>query len=214
MPVQPERKESSEAAFSQLREQYNRNVELLKQSQEEIKELRQAVESLRQNRQDNPGGFDAAAFKSQVMDEVKKEYDSRFAQQRIDGEMVSVAHELSSRYPNVTEKFFDEFITWTKYNYGNDFFKNMRIESIRPTINLMFDGFYRAKINPRDGVSNSLSLNQSVNNKNQNPQGGDRQELTQERVSELVKHTLVTQWKQEGMTDQAIEQRLKRIGYR
>lgn len=158
--------------ITNLREEYNASINEVKSYKKELEALKEALNALQKQQQNQlqqqnqpeastPQGFDVEAYKKQILEDVNNQLNQIKTQDLINNEIRLATADLNSKYQSLSQGMFDEFISWTKQLYGDNFFVNMKPQAIRPTLKMLFDNYYQLTVQPKDGQTNTLNLNSS-----------------------------------------------------
>ena len=159
--------------ITNLREEYNASINEVKSYKKELEALKEALNALQKQQQQNqlqqqnqpeastPQGFDVEAYKKQILEDVNNQLNQIKTQDLINNEIRLATTDLNNKYQSLSQGMFDEFISWTKELYGDNFFAQMKPQAIRPTLKMLFDNYYQLTVQPKDGQTNTLNLNSS-----------------------------------------------------
>lgn len=156
--------------ITNLREEYNASINEVKSYKKELEALKEALNALQQQQKQqtqpeattNPSqGFDVEAYKKQILEDVNNQLNQIKTQDLINNEIRLATTDLNNKYQSLSQGMFDEFISWTKELYGDNFFAQMKPQAIRPTLKMLFDNYYQLTVQPKDGQTNTLNLNSS-----------------------------------------------------
>ena len=152
--------------ITNLREEYNASINEVKSYKKELEALKEALNALQKQQQNQPEastpqGFDVEAYKKQILEDVNNQLNQIKTQDLINNEIRLATTDLNNKYQSLSQGMFDEFISWTKELYGDNFFAQMKPQAIRPTLKMLFDNYYQLTVQPKDGQTNTLNLNSS-----------------------------------------------------
>ena len=157
--------------ITNLREEYNASINEVKSYKKELEALKEALNALQKQQQNQlqqqnpetstPQGFDVEAYKKQILEDGNNQLNQIKTQDLINNEIRLATTDLNNKYQSLSQGMFDEFISWNKELYGDNFFAQMKPQAIRPTLKMLFDNYYQLTVQPKDGQTNTLNLNSS-----------------------------------------------------
>lgn len=112
-------------------------------------------------------------LKAELLKEIEtksaKTLEAKFHEQRLAQIVNETNATLLSKYSGVDTNLVSEFYRQTEANYGKEFFRNIKVETIKPTIELLFEKFYKDTFKSKDGSGHTLpqggEINQLINQK-------------------------------------------------
>lgn len=155
----------------------------------------------------------ANKLKAELLKEVEAKsaqtLEARFHEQRLNQIIDETNSGLLNNYKGVDLNLVSEFYKQTEATYGKEFFKNIKFEAIKPTINLLFDNFYKSALKIKDGSNHNL------------PNGGEISQVINQRPSptnalseaELQARNSVLRQvlKRTGFSEEKINEKLKLV---
>lgn len=187
------------------------------QNKELLSKLSQPKEQHTDSKEETKSGstLNEVELANKLKAELLKEFEAksaqtleaRFHEQRLNQIIDETNSGLLTNYKGVDADLVSAFYKQIETTYGKEFFKNIKVEAIKPTINLLFDNFYKSALKTKDGSNHSLpnggEINQVINQRTNTASGLSDIE---EKASDYI---LTRVLKQTGLPDEKVSEKIK-----
>lgn len=208
---QPDAINQTEALLKRLENLEAQNKELISKLSQPTKE--QPAEIKQVNSTLTNEAELAERLKAELLKEIEtksaKTLEAKFHEQRLAQIVNEINSTLLSKYSGVDTNLVSEFYRQTEATYGKEFFRNIKVEAIKPTIDLLFDKFYKDTFKSKDGSGHTLPQGGEVNQLiNQKPLTEGELNENEKRVSNFLLKDLL---EKSGKSQEKIEQAFKSL---
>lgn len=208
---QPDAINQTEALLKRLENLEAQNKELISKLSQPTKE--QPAEIKQVNSTLTNESELAERLKAELLKEIEtksaKTLEAKFHEQRLAQIVNEINSTLLSKYSGVDTNLVSEFYRQTEATYGKEFFRNIKVEAIKPTIDLLFDKFYKDTFKSKDGSGHTLPQGGEVNQLiNQKPLTEGELNENEKRVSNFLLKDLL---EKSGKSQEKIEQAFKSL---